>query len=230
MGFGLTKEEVEASKTDKHIVDRLRAALHQLKQCRSEEERVDYHTVLTAVAPIRVAIGDVSGMMAKVAARLRVEPGSRYTKAGEKRPYAFDGAVTRRTAYDEAAAKSGQLQPGESAISRGQPCTVLEIDYEADTCKLSFSAGGVEVERDYSCIYKGKDAAGKSAFPKDSARLRRMPPSLHPKPRTERCDAKAEAARPKVEKLFDDEGARSPAQRDQVHQWLSATTLPSVAG
>ena len=217
MGFGLTKDEVEASKTDKYIVDRLRAALHQLKQCRDWAEWADYHTVLAAAAPIREAVGKGKGMMAKVAARLGVEPGSRYTKAGEKRPYAFDGAVTRRTAYDEAAAKSGPLQPGESAISRSQPCTVLEIDYEADTCTLSFSAGGVEVVRNHSCIYKGKDAAGKDAFPKDSARLRRAPPSIRHKPRQERSDAKAEAARPKVEKLFDDEGARSPAQRDQVH-------------
>ena len=219
MGFGLTEEEVAASKTDAYIVDRLRAALHQLKQCRSEEERVDYHTVLTAVAPTREAACDTKGMIAKVASRLRVEPGSRYVKTtGEKRPYAFDNAITRRTQYDEAAAQSGPLQPGQAAISRGQACTVLEIDYEADTCKLGFSTGGVEIERDYTCIYKGKDAAGKGPFPKGSARLRRAPPSVRPKPREERRDAKAEAARPHVEKLFDDEGARSPAQRDQVRR------------
>ena len=53
----MSKEQVAQAKVDKQIVDRLVAALHQLKQCRSEEERVDYHVVLGAVAPTREAAG-----------------------------------------------------------------------------------------------------------------------------------------------------------------------------
>ena len=34
-----------------------------------------------------------------------------------------------------------------------------------------------------------------------------------------------EAVRPKVEKLFDDESARSPSTRDQVMQFESATAI-----
>ena len=65
---GSSAEEVEQAKTDKYIVYRLHAALKQLKQCRSEDERVDYHTVLAAVAPERTAARDQSGMVRKVRA------------------------------------------------------------------------------------------------------------------------------------------------------------------
>jgi hypothetical protein len=199
----------------------LRAALAELKQCRSESERVDYHIVSAAVAPTRESEGDKAGMIRKVAARLYLERGARYIrKTGERRPYVFDQAITRREAFDEAAATSRKLAAGDKATSRGQPCTVVEIDHEANTCKLRFSARGIEVVREYSCIYKSVDAPRKAPFPKGSARLRPAPPSLRPKPRETRCDEIAEAARPRVEELYDSEGARSPAQRDAVRRRL----------
>lgn len=221
LGIGLSKEEVALAKTDKYIVDRLKAALGQLKQCRSEEERCDYHTVLAAVAPTREAVGEKEGMINKVSERLGVEQGARYVKkTGEKRPYVFDQAITQRGAFDQAALLVGRLEPGDRATSRGQPCTIIAIDYEADTCTLSFSLRGIEAVRTYSHIYKGVDPPKKAPFPQGSARLRRVPPSLRPKPRETRRDEVAEAARPKVEELYDMEGARSPAQRDRVRRFL----------
>ena len=94
LGLKLSKEDVEQAKVDKEIVDRLTAALHQLKQCRSEDERVDYHVVLGAVAPKREKRGDHNGWMNAIFKRLRVTPGSRYVqKTGERRPRAPDQAV-----------------------------------------------------------------------------------------------------------------------------------------
>ena len=58
-------------------VDRLKSALHQLKQCRSAAEQTDYGVGLAMVAPTREAAGDKSGMMSKVFARLGVQGGSR---------------------------------------------------------------------------------------------------------------------------------------------------------
>lgn len=221
MGFGLTKEEVENAKIDKYIVDRARAVINQLKRCRSEFERLDYHLVLAALAPERTAAGNLEGMIAKVTKRLGVTRGARYIKStGEKRERAFDKAVTQRGQYDEAAAMSGQLKPGDAATSRGRPCTVVEIDYKADTCKLAFSAGGIEVSRDFTCISKGIDPPPKARFPMGSARLQRAPPSLQSKGRETRSDEIAEKARPKVKELFDSEGARSPSQRDGVRRRL----------
>ena len=199
MGFGMTEEEVANAKVDKYIVNRAKAVLDQLKQCRTEEERVDYHTISAALAPTRESARDPAGMIRKVAARLDLERGARYNKkTGERRPYVFDQAITRREAFDEGL-MSRKLAAGDKATSRGQLCTVIEIDHEADTCKLGFSLRGIEAVRTYSCIYKGVNAPGKAPFPKGSARLRPAPPSLRPKPRETRCNEIAEAARPGVE-------------------------------
>lgn len=156
MGFGLTKKEVEALKVDKFIVDTLCEALAQLKQCRSEEERVDYYIVLAAVAPRCESGRDRAGMIRAVCERLRVERGARYVK-GEKRPYAFDKAITQREKFDDMAQLDGPLKPGDQATSRGQPCSIVEIDNVSDTCTLLFSVGGAEAIRSYTCIYTGVD-------------------------------------------------------------------------
>lgn len=162
-------------------------------------------------------------MIRKVSERLGVERGSRYVKAtGENRPYAFNQAITRREKYDNniLALCGVELQPGDSAMSRGQLCTIIDIDHEADTCKLSFAVGGIEATREYTSIYKGRDPQKGASFPQGSARLSLAPPSLRPQAREERSDVKAEAARPKVEELFNAEGARSPSQREQVRRRL----------
>ena len=94
LGLKMSKEQVAQAKVDKQIVDRLVEALHQLKQCRSGEEWVDYHVVLGAVAPKREVAGSHDGCLNAVFKRLGVTPGSRYVKAtGEKRPRAPDQAV-----------------------------------------------------------------------------------------------------------------------------------------
>ena len=104
----LSKEEVKQAKTDKYIVDRLKAALHQLKQCRSVAEWIDYLVVLAAVAPERETAAEASRhrddctSIAKVFGRLGVQPGSRYVKVvgglSLKRPRAPDRAITNRCA------------------------------------------------------------------------------------------------------------------------------------
>lgn len=112
---------------DRFIVERPREALGQLKQCRSEEERVDYHIVLAAVAPRREAFRDRAGMIRAFCARLGVARGARYTK-GEKRPYVFDKAITQREKFDDLAQSNGPLKPGDEAISRGERCSVRTRD------------------------------------------------------------------------------------------------------
>ena len=77
LGLRLSKEEVEQAKVDRYIVDRLKSALHQLKQCRSAAEQTDYGVGLAMVTPTREAAGNKSGMMSKVFARLGVQGGSR---------------------------------------------------------------------------------------------------------------------------------------------------------
>ena len=234
LGLKLSKEAVAQAKVDSYTIGRVRSALHQLKQCRSEAEQTDYSVVLAATAPERdVAKSHPGVSIEKVFDSLGVQSGSRYVKAtGERRPRAPDQAITRRTTYDRSLL-SRELQPGDAATSRGRPCTVLAIDHEADTCTLGFKVGNVELTRNYTCIYKGNGVRGplggrSEPFPKGSARLCRVPPSLRREPRAIRKDEKAEAARPKVEELFNAEGARSPAQRDQVRRRLGVGLYETV--
>ena len=226
LGLSLSKEAVEQAKTDAYIVERLKLALYQLKQCRTPSEWIDYRVILAAIAPVRETAaaskshyGD-GRSIAKVCSRLAFNSIVRYPKGKEPRPPAIQLAITDRAAFDDAVLmQSGELKVGDRATSHGRECTVIEIDREADMCTLSFSSNGVEVTETFSCIYKGKDAPGKAPFPKGSARLTRAPPSLRPTHEL-RKDQKAEEARPKVEALFDAEGARSPAQRDRVRRRL----------
>lgn len=220
LGLKLSRQQVKDAETDAYIRLRLKAVLKEFKFCDSEEQRQDLHLVLAALAPERSAERDRSGMIRRVAATLGIQRGSRYIKATKiRRPYPLERAISVRAAFDEAITLGhGPLKPGSAATSHGQPCTVVDIDYDADTCTLAFSAGGVEQIRSFSIIYKGKDAAGKLPFPKGSARLRNLPPSLRPQLRETRRDEKAEAARPKVEELFNAEGARSPSQRDRLRR------------
>lgn len=224
MGFTLSREEQEELKVDKYIVDRLVACMAQLKQCRSEAERQDYHVVLGAVAPTRESQGSPQGMIRAVCARLRVSRGSRYIKStGETRPRAMEQAILRRAEWDEGVTMYAfrPFQVGDNVTSRGRPCVVLDINHDADTCKLRFSAAeGAFVDRDYAHIYKGNSVPGSSPFPKGSARLRHAPLSLRPHGRLTRHDAKLEDARPKVVELFEAEGARSPSQQDVVRRRL----------
>ena len=216
----LSEEQVKQAETDRYIVDRLHAAISVLKHCCSAAMRIDLHVILGAVAPERKVERDRGGMIRRVAERLGVQRGARYIRSmGEKRERVLDQSINQRAAFDEGAEMcSDRLKVGDAATSRGRSCTVVEIDYKADTCKLSFSSGGVSITKAFTCIYKGPDAKGKDKLPPNSARLRPLTPSLRPPEKKQRSDEKAEKAMPKVEELFDAEGARSPSIRDLVRR------------
>ena len=57
LNLSLSKERVREAETDAYIVDRVATVLHALKPCRSEQQRVEYHTILAAAAPEMAAAG-----------------------------------------------------------------------------------------------------------------------------------------------------------------------------
>ena len=124
-------------------------------------------------------------------------------------------AVTRRADFDTASCASGALTAGDAAIATSSRlrCTVVQIDYTNDTCTkgtctLEFESEGIRRTQAFESI--GNDPGG--------ARLHRAVPNLRPGPRVMRGDEKAEKARPKVDELFNAEGARSPSMRDVVRR------------
>ena len=90
------------AETNAFIVDRLVAALGVSKACATEQQRQEYLTGLTYVAPPRVHAGDKSGMIRRVAKRLNVRRGRRSKKQGG-RQFAFDKAIDNRAKFDAAA-------------------------------------------------------------------------------------------------------------------------------
>jgi hypothetical protein len=219
LGLCLSKEAVQQAETDAYIIERVKAVLHVLKHCQSEVARVEYGTILAALAPERQGERARGGMMRRVAARLGVQRGTKSFKSAyyngrykrELEPRPFDKAITRRAAFDEEAARSGKLMVGAAAIATSScaACTVVVIDYENETCTLEFeSEGGVKRMQSFCSL--GAEPGG--------ARLHRPTPSLRPGARAQRGDEKAKEARPKVEELFNAEGATSPSMRDQVRR------------
>ena len=82
---------------DTIIVENIKACIHVLKACSTEEQRVQYGYLLQAVAPALVKRGDKEGMGTKIAARLELRFGV-HLKKGKKIPikYAFTLAVGHR--------------------------------------------------------------------------------------------------------------------------------------
>jgi hypothetical protein len=95
---------------------------------------------LSLIAPPRVAERSGQGFVRRIAARIRVSRGKRSKRRGE-RPYAFETAMVRREAFDQAKARyslpvgpllngqqraleSNALQPGEKVLTHKsqRPC------------------------------------------------------------------------------------------------------------
>lgn len=219
LGLVLSTEEVKQAEVDAYIVERIKAVLHVLKNCQSEQARIEYGIILAALAPVRLAERSRGGMIRKVAERIGVQRGTRSYKSAyydgrfkrELEPRPFSAAISRRDEFDKLAQRTGLLGVGEAAVATSScvPCTVVEIDHENKTCLLEFEAeGGVKRMQAFSSLDSGPGGA----------RLHRAAPSLRPGPRSQRGDEKAEKARPKVEELFNAEGATSPSMRDQVRR------------
>ena len=73
----------DTNEIDTCIVESFLAALHVVKACNTEEQRREYGILLRAAAPPLLKKGDARGMVAKVAARLRVPRGRRWAKGNK---------------------------------------------------------------------------------------------------------------------------------------------------
>lgn len=190
----LNVERAKQAETDTYIVERSIAALSVLKRCRTEEQRVEFHIVMSALAPERESARSYDGMIRRVAERLGLRRGARYVPhSKQKRAFAFERAIDRRAVFDShgVAPRFGMIGPtrmgepltvGADAVSRGRDCKVMQIDYATNTCTLEFEMGGVKATKTYTSL----DAR------RGGARLSRPPVLLRPQPRELRADEKME--------------------------------------
>ena len=212
------------AETDKLIVDRLVEALEVLKGCQTEQQRKDYLLALSLVAPPRAAERSGKGSARRIAARLRISRGKRSKRRGE-RPYAFETAMVRREAFDEAKARyslpigplaNGQqralvpdaLQVGEKVLTHNGPAELTRFT-EDGGCVVTYRVGDDFAERKYSeCYSKAKG----------SARLRRVPPSLTPPPRARSALSISDSTRKLIVDDFKVTCPTSPCTRDVMRR------------
>ena len=194
-------------RTESFMIKRYVDGLWMLQGCRSTQQRDDYYTGLSLVAPPPAEFGDQSGMGHNITERLR-SFGLLVRRQG--RPW--QQAVSNRAAADAAFKKEGTpLRAGEQAISRGRSCTVVQMSADG-SCKLSFSAEGIEATRDFKSAGRGKGGA----------RLARIPVSMRAPAVAQRSDEKSSAAASSVREFCDLQGARSPSTKDRVRRWVGA--------
>ena len=69
----ISLSDAATAAVDLYIVEQIKAILHMLKPCCTEQQRKEYILFLRAMAPVLKSQGDKSGMITKVAAMFECE-------------------------------------------------------------------------------------------------------------------------------------------------------------
>ena len=96
----LGSRKQKEAETNAKIVDLLKNALDETKNCRNEQQRVEFHIALACVMPPRETQGTNTGWIARICERLGLKRGKRSQKNGG-RPYASDQAVDIRAQFNK---------------------------------------------------------------------------------------------------------------------------------
>ena len=166
--------------TAQYIVKRARAALAELKHCRSESQRQQYRLVLTVLAP-------EVGMAASVAPALDV---------GRQCKSLLDSIALRDEIDTKIEASKKRLEVGDEVLCRHGKGALVEVDSDYDNeDEDSAHPCAVEIEVDgHKQISKFK----RSGRGKGGARLHRIPISFAHGPRKIREDATSANVKQKV--------------------------------
>jgi hypothetical protein len=187
----------------KYIVERLRAALHELQKCGSEKQRREYRTVLTSCAPEH-------GRAAPVAAALGVP----------RRGKPFTDGIMQRAGIDETIKTNKQsVQIGDLVQCRHGVGKLIEYDSEYDSDDSDTESGpcAVEITIDGHTHVSRFNTAGRG---KRGARLRRPAITFSPLARLKRKDAVSMEVEKLLLQFFESECATSPCAKDQVRKRL----------
>ncbi len=79
-----SRKQKEAA-TNAKIVDLFKEALDEIRNCRTEQQRVEFHIALACVMPPREAQGSKNGWIKPICDRLGLKRGKRSEKNGAKR-------------------------------------------------------------------------------------------------------------------------------------------------
>jgi hypothetical protein len=138
----LTSRKQKEQETNTKIVDLFKDALDEIKNCRTEQQRVEFYIALDCVMSPREAQGSKNGWIKPICDRLGLKRGKRTEKNGT-RPYVSEQAVENRVIFK----KDCELLPqpvkvGDMVLSKGQLCELTVIG-EGGTPPIVSSCKGI---------------------------------------------------------------------------------------
>jgi hypothetical protein len=80
----LASRKKKEAETNANIVDLFKDALDEIKNCRTEQQRVEFHIALACVMPPREAQGNKNGWIKPIFDRLGLKRGKRFEKNGDR--------------------------------------------------------------------------------------------------------------------------------------------------
>ena len=123
----LASRKQKEADTNAKIVDLFKDALDEIKNCRTEQQRVEFHIALACVMPPREAQGSKNGWIKPICDRLGLKRGKRSEKNGA-RPYASEQAVETRAIFNKDRELLAQpVKVGDMVLSKGQLCELTAI-------------------------------------------------------------------------------------------------------
>jgi hypothetical protein len=96
----LASREQKEAETNAKIVDLFKEVFDEIKNCRTEQQRVEFHIALSCVMPPREAEGSKNGCLRPICDRLGLKRGKRSEKNGV-RPYESEQAVENRAIFNQ---------------------------------------------------------------------------------------------------------------------------------
>ncbi len=123
----LASRKHKEAETNAKIVDLFKEALDEIKNCRTEQQRVEFHIALACVMPPREAQGSKTGWIKPICDRLGLKRGKRSEKNGA-RAYASEQAVETRAIFNKDRELLAQpVKVGDMVLSKGQLCELTAI-------------------------------------------------------------------------------------------------------
>jgi hypothetical protein len=122
-----TSRKQKETETNTQIVDLLKDTLDEAKNCRSDQQRVEFHITLVCVMSPRETEGTNNGWITRICERLGLKRGKRSQKNGG-RPYSSDQVVDVHAQFNKDVELLQQpLYVGDRVLSDGDLCELTQV-------------------------------------------------------------------------------------------------------
>ncbi len=135
----LANRNQKETETNSKIVDLFKEALDEIKNCRTEQQRVEFHIALVCVMPPRETQVSKTGWIKPICDRLGLKRGKQSEKNGV-RPYVSEQAVENRAIFNKDRELLAQpVKVGDMVLSKGQLCELTTHLRRRGRCVLDTS-------------------------------------------------------------------------------------------